>query len=285
MSKTPIISFEFFPPKTPEGMKSLEQNAILLAKVQPDFFSVTFGAGGSTREGTIETVKRLQSIGISVAPHLACMGLSRHELGDILKKYQDQKITRIVALRGDMPSGDCGASDLSFANELVAFIREKTGKAFHIEVAAYPEVHPQAISAQDDLLSLKKKMEAGANSAITQYFFNVDAYYYFLDECQKEGITIPIVPGIMPITNFEKLARFSERCGAEIPRWIQKRLESLKNDPEGAEAFGLEVVYKLCDDLLQFGVPGLHFYTLNHAKASLKIIHLLGLQSKKRAII
>lgn len=285
MISPPVISFEFFPPKTPEGIQSLQQSAAALAKTNPDFFSVTFGAGGSTREGTLETVQRLQTFGIPIAPHLACIGLTRPELVSIIKHYQSNHVTRIVALRGDIPSGMGQDGEFRFANELVALIREATQDTFHVEVAAYPEVHPQAKNALADLLSLKKKMDAGANSAITQYFFNVDAYFYFVDECIKKGITIPIVPGIMPITHFAKLVRFSDRCGAEIPRWIRKRLEALDDNQEATEAFGLEVVYTLCDSLIKNGAPGLHFYTLNHAKASVKLIDMLGLQKRSESLL
>lgn len=272
-----IISYEFYPPKTPEGVKSLQETAVKLAKTQPDFFSVTFGAGGSTREGTLETVMRLQPLGIPVAPHIACMGLTLTEIDAILQKYTYNQIKRIVALRGDTPSGMVHSSELQYASELVAFIREKTQNRFHIEVAAYPEVHPQAINALSDIVSLKNKVDAGANSAITQYFFNVDSYFYFVDACHKQGINIPVVPGIMPITNFAKLIRFSDMCGAEIPRWIRKRLEAYGDNQAAIEEFGLEVVYNLCDRLLRQGVGGMHFYTLNHAQASLKLIKLLGL--------
>lgn len=269
------ISFEFFPPKTLEGVKTLYQSATALAKTNPDFFSITFGAGGSTREGTLESVKKIQEIGIPVAPHLACMGLTRDEIIAILKTYQFLGIKRIVALRGDLPSGMGKSGELRYANELVELIREITSDYFQIEVAAYPEIHPQAINAWDDILNLKRKMLAGANSAITQYFFNPDSYFYFIDECKKRDITIPIVPGIMPITQFARLARFSDMCGAEIPRWIRRRLEAYGDNQEAIQAFGLEVVYHLCDSLLSGGAPGLHFYTLNHAEASLKLLKLL----------
>jgi methylenetetrahydrofolate reductase (NADPH) len=276
--KSLIISFEYFPAKTPEGIKSLHHSATELAKLKPYFFSVTFGAGGSTREGTIETISWLQkNTDVPIAPHLACVGLTRNELIDILKHYQSLGIKRLVALRGDLPSGMGHSGELRFANELVALIRDATEEHFHIEVAAYPEVHPQAKDAFKDLLNLKRKADAGANSAITQYFFNPDAYFYFIDECHKQGISIPIVPGIMPITHFGKLLRFSDMCGAEIPRWIRKRLESYGEDLISVEAFGLEVVYDLCEKLIKGGAPGLHFYTLNHADASVKIVKQLGL--------
>jgi methylenetetrahydrofolate reductase (NADPH) len=276
--KSFTVSFEYFPPKTPEGIKSLHQSAIEFSSLQPDFFSVTFGAGGSTREGTIETVTWLQNnTNIEVAPHLACVGLSRNELIDILKQYKLLGIKRLVALRGDLPSGMGHSGELRFANELVALIRDTTQDHFHIEVAAYPEVHPQAKDAMKDIHHLKLKADAGANSAITQYFFNPDAYFYFIDECKKQGISIPIVPGIMPITHFGKLIRFSDMCGAEIPRWIRKRLETYGEDLISVESFGLEVVHNLCEQLIKGGAPGLHFYTLNHSNASMKIVKHLGL--------
>lgn len=274
----PMISCEFFPPKTPEGMLHLSETATSLTQFNPHFFSVTFGAGGSTRDGTIETVNNLQTSGkVRVAPHLACIGTSEHALIEILHRYKSMGLRRIVALRGDLPSGTFGPSELKYASELVTLIRKATGDFFHIEVAAYPEIHPQAKSATDDILSLKRKYEAGADGAITQYFFNPDAYFYFLDECLKQGINMPIVPGIMPITQYSKLARFSNTCGAEIPLWIRKRFESLGDDEASAKAFGTEIVYNLCQRLIAGGVPGLHFYTLNKAAPTIEIIKLLGL--------
>lgn len=271
------LSFEFFPPKTPEGVNALQQTAQSLAQVSPDFFSVTFGAGGSTRADTLEAVTKLQQTNISIAPHLACIGLTRAELIALLQTYQALGVKRIVALRGDMPSGMGQNGELKFADELVALIRAATHDLFTIEVAAYPEVHPQAKNALDDLHHFKKKVEAGANSAITQYFFNPDSYFYFVDQCDKQGIAIPIIPGIMPITHFAKLARFSALCGAEIPRWIEKRLVSYADDQESIQTFGLEVIYTLCERLINGGVPGLHFYTLNHAEPSLKLVSMLSL--------
>lgn len=273
----PVLSFEFYPPKTPEGMLSLEKTVLALSKTAPHFFSVTFGAGGSTRAGTLDAVKKIQQLNIPVAPHIACMGLTRNEIISILKMYQTNGIKRIVALRGDLPSGMGQSGELRFANELISLIREITQDAFHIEVAAYPETHPQALNALDDIIQLKKKMQAGANSAITQYFFNADSYFYFIDACNKQGVTIPIVPGIMPITHFSKLVRFSDMCGADIPRWLRKRLEAYSDDQTSIQQFGIEVIYKLCDSLLQYGAPGLHFYTLNHSEPSLSLIKLLGL--------
>lgn len=270
------ISFEFFPPKTQEGMFKLKETGIKLASLSPEFFSVTFGAGGSTRSGTVQTVMMLQeNTGIPVAPHLACVGCHRDELIEILQNYKMLGIKRIVALRGDLPSGMGNSGELKFASELVALIRETTQDHFFIEVAAYPEFHPQSKSAIDDVQNLKSKVDAGANSAITQYFFNADAYFYFRDECAKLGISIPIVPGIMPITQFSKLLRFSNACGAEIPRWIRKRLEAYGDDQESIKEFGIEVVYDLCATLLEQGAPGLHFYTLNYLDASFALVQLL----------
>lgn len=272
------ISYEFFPPKTAGGLEALVATANELKQSEPEFFSVTFGAGGSTRSGTLEAVTRLQQTQVNIAPHLACAGLTKKDLIEILKTYQTLGLKRIVALRGDFTSSMEIDGELVFSADLVSLIREVTHDHFHIEVAAYPEVHPQAKSAWDDLLYLKKKMDAGANSAITQYFFNADSYFYFLDECAKLGINIPIVPGIMPITQFAKLVRFSATCGAEIPRWIYKRLEAYGDDHASVQAFGLEVVYNLCERLLKNGIPGLHFYTLNHAETSLKLVEMLSLR-------
>lgn len=271
-----IISFEFFPPKTPIGIEHLNETALKLEKFAPEFFSVTFGAGGSTREGTLQTVQMLQTnTSIPVAPHLACVGCTRAELISIIQQYKALNLKRIVALRGDLPSGMGQSGELKHASELVSLIRETTGDHFHIEVAAYPEFHPQSLNAEDEIMHFKAKMDAGANSAITQYFFNADAYFYFLDECAKVGINNPIMPGIMPITQFAKLVRFSDMCGAEIPRWIRKRLQSYGDDIESIKAFGLEVVYDLCEQLIQGGAPGLHFYTLNHFEASSALVSLL----------
>ncbi len=277
MTNTFKISFEFFPPKTEEGAAILDQTMALLQSYHPDFCSVTFGAGGSTREGTLQTVRRLQKTGVPIAPHLASVGLSREEIKTILQTYQSLNIRRLVAIRGDLPSGMGLDSELKYAHELVALIRETTQDNFHIEVAAYPEIHPQAKNAERDIKNLKKKMEAGADSAITQYFFNADAYFYLLDECAKENITFPIVPGIMPITNFAKLVRFSDLCGAEIPRWIRERLQGYGDNIESIQAFGLEVIHTLCTHLIEGGAPGLHFYTLNQHDASIKLLKLLQL--------
>ncbi|NDE35468.1 MAG: methylenetetrahydrofolate reductase [NAD(P)H], partial [Gammaproteobacteria bacterium] len=268
---------EFFPPRTPEAEASLAGVIERLAPLTPRFCSVTFGAAGSTREKTFETVLSLQSLGLEGAPHLSCIASTRDNIREVLMAYQAADIRHIVALRGDMPSGMLSAGEFRYANELVAFIREETQDHFHIEVAAYPEMHPQAPNLRTDVQNFKRKVEAGANSAITQYFFNPEAYFRFLDDCEKAGIDIPIVPGIMPITNHTQIARFSEMCGADIPRWIRKRLEQLGDDREGIRAFGLEVISDLCRRLLEEGAPGLHFYTLNQSEAVLGIYRNLGM--------
>lgn len=277
-------SFELFPPKTQEGMDQLEKGVQRLNVVAPEYFSVTYGAGGSTRERTFETVSLLRSRGIDTSPHLSCIGSNRSEIRDILRHYQEQGIRRIVALRGDLPSGmGAGATgDLRYANELVAFIREETGAAFHIEVAAYPEVHPQAPNATRDLENFKRKVDAGADAAITQYFYNADAYFAFIDACEKVGIRIPIVPGIMPITNYSRLARFSDACGAEIPRWLRKRLESYGDDIDSIRELGHRVVLGLCRRLLEGGAPGIHFYTMNQAAPTLRLWKDLALPGTER---
>ncbi|RMF19045.1 MAG: methylenetetrahydrofolate reductase [NAD(P)H] [Gammaproteobacteria bacterium] len=274
------FSFEFFPPKTEEGKAKLQTVRDQLATRKPDFFSCTYGAGGSTRERTIDTVIALHQQGISTAPHLSCIGSTREDIASLLDLYKSHGIQRIVALRGDLPSGMGAPGELRYANELVAFIREHSGDHFLIEVAAYPEFHPQAPNAEADLLNFKRKVEAGASSAITQYFYNADAYFYFVERCEKLGIDIPIVPGIMPITNYSKLARFSDACGAEIPRWIRKQLEAYGDDSESIRQFGTEVVTRMCERLLQAGAPGLHFYTLNQAAPSLAIWDNLNLGEK-----
>ncbi len=273
------FSFELFPPKTEAGMEKLQASVKTLAGVNPLYFSVTFGAGGSTRERTFESVSWLRSEGYEAAPHLSCIGSSRQEIVEILNRYREQGIHRVVALRGDLPSGAGlgGLGELNHANQLVKLIRGEFGDHFHIEVAAYPEFHPQAPNAEKDLLNFKRKVEAGANAAITQYFYNADAYFRFIDSCERMGVEIPIVPGIMPITNFSSLVRFSDACGAEIPRWIRKRLEGFADDIEGIRAFGVDVVSRLCDRLLEQGAPGLHFYTMNQTGPTLKIWNNLGL--------
>lgn len=271
------VSFEFFPPKAETSIMQLRDTAVILANMQPEFFSVTFGAGGSTRDGSIGTIKMLQAeTSIPVAPHLSCITSSRNEIKEMLATYQALGLKRIVALRGDIPPGVDKPGELRYASDLVEFIRRETNDYFHIEVAAYPEVHPQAASPAEDIQSLKRKFDAGADSALTQYFFNPDAYFYFRDACVKQAIHHPIVPGIMPITHFDKLMRFSGVCGAEIPRWLSKRLESYGNDLESVKAFGLEVVYNLCQKLMAGGAPGLHFYTLNQADTTVMLLQMLG---------
>jgi len=273
---TPSLSFEFFPPKTAEGSDRLMQVAEALNHKRPDYFSVTYGAGGSTRDTTLAAINQLNQAGLSVAPHLSFGTDDESRVLNLLQTYQAAGIRRLVALRGDLPSGVGAGIKLVYANELVAFIRQHTGDYFHIEVAAYPEIHPQAKSYDEDIYYLKQKLDAGANSAITQYFYNPDAYFYFLERCQQAGISQPIVPGIMPITNFSNLLRFSEGCGAEIPRWIRKRLEGMKDDNEGMLEFGIEVVTSLCEDLLEGGAPGLHFYTMNRSEPTLQICNNLS---------
>lgn len=270
------ISFEFFPPKTAETMKGLHETAKQLAVYNPQFFSVTYGAAGSTRDGTIDSVMLLQqATPIPVAPHLACIGSTRADMLKMITCYQSLGVDRVVALRGDMPSGMGQGGEFRFAADLVTLLRENTGEHFHIEVAAYPEFHPQAQSAYLDIDNLKRKQDLGANSAITQYFFNPDAYFYYLDDCAKKGVRIPIIPGIMPITQFTSLLRFSNMCGSEIPQWLRRRLEAYGDDVASIQAFGLEVVTKLCQRLIAGGAPGLHFYTLNKMEAVRNILHCL----------
>ncbi|WP_374681817.1 methylenetetrahydrofolate reductase [NAD(P)H] [Accumulibacter sp.] len=257
------FSLELFPPQTPEGAEKLRAARARMAALKPRFFSVTFGAGGSTRDRTLETVLDIQGEGHQAAPHLSCIGSTRESIRGILEQYRANGIRHLVALRGDLPSGMARPGTFRYANELVEFIRAETGDWFHIEVAAYPEYHPQAKSPRDDLVNFKRKLDAGANSAITQYFYNFDAYAHFIDDCQAIGIDVPIVPGIMPIASYSSLARFSDTCGAEIPRWIRKKLESYGDDSASIRAFGLDVVSGLCQQLLANDAPGLHFYTLN----------------------
>lgn len=275
MSSAPV-SFEFFPPKTPAGQEKLLAVRDQLATVSPEFFSVTYGAGGSTQDGTLNTVLALRETGIDTAPHLSCIGASRSELKTLLQNYKDKGIRRLVALRGDLPSGMGMGGELRYANELVAFIREEFGKDFILEVAAYPESHPQAANLDADIKNFVRKCQAGADSAITQYFFNADAYFYFVDRVRAAGVEIPIIPGIMPITNYSKLARFSDACGAEIPRWIRKQLEAYGDDTDSICQFGEEVISRMCQQLLEGGAPGLHFYTLNQAAASLAVVRNLS---------
>ena len=271
------FSFEFFPPRNDEGRVKLDETIQQLAQLKPKFFSVTFGAGGSTREGTYETVKRIQALGQQAAPHISCMSTRRADILALLDSYRKLGISHLVALRGDLPKDAPRTGDFLYANELVTFIRAETGKEFTIEVAAYPEFHPEASSPQADVRCFVNKVKAGANSAITQYFFNIDAYWRFVDECEIQGIDVPIVPGIMPITNYNQLAKFSDICGAEIPRWIRRRLEGFGNDLDSIRAFGLDVTTELCDKLLVGGAPGLHFYTLNRAGPTCTLWERLGL--------
>lgn len=276
MSKTEL-SIEFFPPQTPEGVEKLRTARARLAVLQPEFFSVTYGAGGSTRERSFSTVAEIVAEGYEAAPHLSCIGSTRDSIRDILRDYASTGIRRIVALRGDLPSGVGASGEFRYANELVEFIRNETGDRFLIEVAAYPEWHPQARSPRDDLLAFKRKVDAGANSAITQYFYNFDAYRHFVDEVRALGIAIPIVPGIMPITSFTRLARFSDACGAEIPRWMRRKFESFGDDSDSIRAFGFDIVTELCQRLLESGAPGLHFYSMNQALPTIEICRRLGL--------
>ena len=265
---TKKFSFEFFPPKTPEAVGKLQTTQERLAELKPDFFSVTFGAGGSTRERTFETVMDIyHKTGIDGVPHISCIGSTTEEIQDVLNNYMDEGIKKVVALRGDLPSGSIGTGSLHYASELVELIRRETGDHFHIEVAAYPEFHPQALSAQKDIENFKRKIDAGANAAITQYFYNPDAYYRYIDSCEKLGIDIPIVPGVMPIVTCTQLCRFSDACGAEIPRWILKRLQEFGDDRKAIREFGIDVTTELCDHLLSKGAPGIHFYTMNQSTA------------------
>ena len=271
------FSIEFFPPRTAEGTDKLRAARRQLAQLQPAFFSVTFGAGGSTREGTLATVLEIRDEGLAAAPHISCVGATAANIRDVLMQYRGHGIRHLVALRGDLPSGSVDAGDFRYASELVEFIRKETGDWFQIDVAAYPEYHPQSRTPGDDLANFKRKIDAGANSAITQYFFNADAYWSFVDACADAGIDVPIVPGVMPIASYTKLARFSDTCGAEIPRWIRRRLESFGDDAASIRAFGLDVVTSMCADLLEGGAPGLHFYTLNQAALTTTIWQRLAL--------
>ena len=274
----PKISFEYFPPKTDAGkVKLLQETTPALHELNPEFFSVTYGAGGTTRDTTLGVVSAMGESGIDVAPHLSFGGDDEETVGALLETYKARGIRRLVALRGDMPSGMGAAMQLVHANDLVAFVRDRTGDHFEIEVAAYPEIHPESKSYDSDIQFLKKKMDAGANSAITQYFYNVEAYFYYLDQCAAAGIDKPIYAGIMPITNYEALARFSRNCGAEIPRWICQRMESFGDDSESVRKFGLEVVTQLCQTLIDSGCPGIHFYTMNQVEPTREIYNNLGL--------
>ncbi len=271
------LSFEFFPPKTQEGVAKLLESRQQLAAHQPKFFSVTFGAGGSTRDRTMETVLSIQRDGFEAAPHISGISSTREDIQQMLQVYQSHGIRRLVVLRGDLPSGEVTASDFAHASDLVRYIRELTGDCFNIEVAAYPETHPEAKSALQDIQYFKQKIDAGANGAITQYFYNADAYFQFVEQCQAMGVHVPIVPGIMPIYNYTQLARFSSVCGAEIPRWLSLRLQDFSEDTASLRALGLEVVTALCQRLLDGGAPGLHFYTLNQSALISQIIENLDI--------
>ena len=279
MTPTPSfpLSLEFFPPKTPEGSAKLAAARAALYALQPGFCSVTYGAGGSTQDGTLQTVQAILAEGQSGAPHFSCIGADAGAIREKLAQFQRLGIRRIVALRGDLPSGYGGFGEFRYASDLVAFIRAETGRHFHIEVAAYPETHPQARSPQADLQAYVTKVQAGADSAITQFFFNADAYWRFVDDAQRLGATIPVVPGIMPITNSSGILRFADGCGAEIPRWMRLRLQSFGDDTASIKAFGLDVVSALCDRLRQGGAPGLHFYTMNQSATVLEICRRLSL--------
>jgi len=272
MDASNLFSCEFFPPRTDAGMeKLLAVRDQLNENMHPAFYSVTFGAGGSNRDRTLDTVDRLREDNSSVAPHISCVGSTRKQIKALIEHYISIGVTRLVTLRGDIPEGGREANDFMHANELVEFIRNETGDHFHIEVAAYPEYHPESITPESDFEYFKRKLEAGADTAITQYFYNIDAYLRFMDNCSKSNLDVPVVPGIMPITNYKGLVRFSDNCGAEIPRWIRKQLEAYEDDIDSLLAFGTEVVTSLCSRLLESGAPGLHFYTLNQSPATLEI--------------
>jgi methylenetetrahydrofolate reductase (NADPH) len=271
------FSFEFFPPKTAEGIEKLRATRRQLAQLGPTFFSVTYGAGGTTREGTLATVLEIIGEGQNAAPHISCIASTRASLAEVIAQYKASGIRHIVALRGDLPSGLAVSGEFRYASELVRFIREETGDWFHVEVACYPEYHPQARKPEHDLAAFKAKVDAGADGAITQYFYNADAYFHFVDRVQAAGIAIPVVPGVMPINNFSQLARFSDACGAEIPRWMRLKLEGYGDDTASIKAFGLDIVTDLCDRLLAGGAPGLHFYTLNQAGPTSTIWQRLGI--------
>ncbi|MGD8999984.1 MAG: methylenetetrahydrofolate reductase [NAD(P)H] [Granulosicoccaceae bacterium] len=273
----PTFSAEFFPPKTDKGRENLEDTLAALKPLDPEYVSCTYGAGGTTQEGTFDTVQQIMRHGIPAAPHITCIGSTKAKIAGLLKQYMDAGVSRVVALRGDLPEGMSDPGEFHYANELVKFIRDETGEHFHIEVAAYPEMHPQSASMQEELLHFARKAEAGANSAITQYFFNADAWAHFVEDCERLGVTIPIVPGIMPITNYKQLARFSAGCGAEIPRWITTRLEGYGDDLDAIRDFGFDVTLQLCEQLLDAGAPSLHFYSMNRAEPTARLCKELGL--------
>ena len=279
-SNVPVLSFEFFPPNTPEGLVKLRTTRQALAALDPAYFSVTFGAGGSTRDKTLGVVAEIAAEGLNVAPHLTCVGATEANIVELLDDYRSRGIRRLVALRGDLPSGMVGQGDFRYASDLIAFIRKYSGDHFKLEVAAYPEMHPQAQSPQHDLDNFLRKAEAGADSAITQYFYNADAYFHFVDEIRAADVDIPIVPGIMPIVSFSKLARFSDACGAELPRWMRRKFEGYGDDVDSIRAFGLDIVTALCERLLKGGAPGLHFYSMNQSALTLEICKRLGIQAR-----
>jgi methylenetetrahydrofolate reductase (NADPH) len=277
MTKRIPISFEFFPPNTPVGSEKLKTVVQDLAAVQPQFFSVTYGAGGSTRDKTLATVRDIAAMGFEAAPHLSCVGSTEAGIAEILATYRAQGIHRLVALRGDLPSGTATAGDFRYANELIEFIRRTQGDDWHIEVAAYPEYHPQQRYAKRDLQHFATKVQAGANAAITQFFFNPDAYFHFVDEVRALGVTVPIVAGIMPIHNYAKIAQFAARDGIEIPRWVALKMEGYMDDAASIRAFGIDVVARLCERLVAGGAPGIHFYTLNQSALTLEVCKRVGL--------
>jgi len=279
--KTPELSFEFFPPRTDKGVENLAKVHLELAKFEPEFFSVTFGAGGSTQDGTYDAVKSMIEAGSDAAPHISCVGSSKVNIKSMIESYLEIGVKRLVVLRGDLPSGMVERGDFSYANELVSFIRGEFGDGLHIEVAAYPDFHPESRNPKNDLENFKRKIDAGADSALTQYFYNADSYFSYVDEVQRLGVTVPIIPGIMPITNYATLVRFSDNCGAELPRWIRARLEQYQDDDASLNAFGLDVVTHLCLDLLDNGVDGVHFYALNKVEPVQEICRRIGFQAKQ----
>lgn len=277
-NQIPELSFEFFPPRTEKGVQTLNAVHAELSRFKPEFFSVTFGAGGSTQDGTYDAVKRMLASGSSAAPHVSCIGASQENIGTMIQSYIDLGVNRLVVLRGDLPSGMVERGDFNYASDLVAFIRNEFGSSLHLEVAAYPDFHPESASPKTDLENFKRKVDAGADSALTQYFYNADSYFAYLDEATRMGIEVPIIPGIMPITNYATLVRFSDNCGAELPTWIRARLEQYQNDEASLVAFGLDVVSHLCLDLLDNGVSGLHFYALNKVDPVKEICTRIGFQ-------
>jgi methylenetetrahydrofolate reductase (NADPH) len=276
MSSKPRFSIEFFPPATPEGVEKLRGVRDQLAVLKPEFFSVTYGAGGSTRDRTLQVVREIREAGLNAAPHLSCIGATQASIREHLAEFREIGVKRIVALRGDLPSGMADPGEFRYANELVEFIRKESGDEFFLEVGAYPEVHPQARSFDTDLVAFVRKVQAGANSAITQYFYNADAYFHFVDAVRKAGLVIPVIPGIMPIASYTKLARFSESCGAEIPQWMRRKFEGFGDDTDSVRAFGLDVVTTLCERLLAGGAPSLHVYSLNQAGLTTELCRRLG---------